>query len=83
MAEPFSGTLHSYPAGRRGADHFHRDSWFRALGQRAVSAGIVIVAALPLFTGILLLLRFINHDTQQIPRDTISPRLPSRRKSSL
>ena len=46
-------------------------------GTETASAGVVMIAALPLLTGILLLLSFVNYDTQQLPRDTISPRLSS------
>jgi glycosyltransferase involved in cell wall biosynthesis len=43
-------------------------------GQPA-SAGIVMIAALPLLAGIMLLLSFVNFDVQQIPRETMSARL--------
>jgi glycosyltransferase involved in cell wall biosynthesis len=47
---------------------------------RAATAGTVMIAALPLLTGIVLLLSFINFDVQQIPRETISSRLPVNRQ---
>lgn len=40
------------------------------------TAGTVMVAALPLFTGILLLLNFLNFDMQRVPREAVSPKLP-------
>jgi dolichol-phosphate mannosyltransferase len=40
------------------------------------TAGTVMVAALPLLTGILLLISFINYDVQQAPREPIADRLP-------
>jgi glycosyltransferase involved in cell wall biosynthesis len=40
------------------------------------TAGTVMVAALPLLTGILLLISFINYDVQQTPREPIANRLP-------
>jgi hypothetical protein len=50
---------------------------------KAATAGTVMIAALPLLTGIMLLLSFINFDAQQIPRETISSRLPvSRQRDS-
>jgi dolichol-phosphate mannosyltransferase len=39
------------------------------------TAGTVMIAALPLLTGLLLLISFVNFDAQQIPRDPISGRL--------
>ena len=39
------------------------------------TAGRVMIAALPLLTGIVLLLGFVNFDIQQIPREPISQRL--------
>jgi glycosyltransferase involved in cell wall biosynthesis len=48
---------------------------------KAATAGTVMIAALPLLTGIMLLLSFINFDAQQIPRETISSRLPVKRMS--
>jgi glycosyltransferase involved in cell wall biosynthesis len=42
------------------------------------TAGTVMVAALPLLTGILLLVSFINYDVQQAPREPIANRLPYR-----
>jgi hypothetical protein len=39
-----------------------------------------MIAALPFLTGIMLLLSFINFDAQQIPRETISSRLPVNRQ---
>lgn len=47
-------------------------------GEEAAAPGVVMVAALPFLTGIILLLSFVNYDTQQIPRETISPRLALR-----
>lgn len=44
-------------------------------GDEPAPAGVVMAAAFPLLTGIILLLSFINYDTQQVPRETISPRL--------
>src|SRR5262249_44049270 len=41
------------------------------------SAGTVMIAALPLLTGILLLISFINYDVQQTPREPVAGRLPS------
>jgi glycosyltransferase involved in cell wall biosynthesis len=49
---------------------------------KAATAGTVMIAALPLLTGIMLLLSFINFDAQQIPREPISPRLPMNRQRS-
>jgi dolichol-phosphate mannosyltransferase len=40
------------------------------------TAGTVMIAALPLLTGILLLVSFINYDVQQVPREPIANRLP-------
>ena len=40
------------------------------------TAGTVMTAALPLLTGILLLISFINYDVQQAPREPIADRLP-------
>jgi dolichol-phosphate mannosyltransferase len=40
------------------------------------TAGTVMVAALPLLTGILLLISFINYDVQQVPREPIADGLP-------
>jgi dolichol-phosphate mannosyltransferase len=40
------------------------------------TAGRVMIAALPLLTGILLLVSFINYDVQQVPREPIANRLP-------
>jgi len=37
---------------------------------------MVMIAALPLLTGILLLISFINYDVQQVPREPIANRLP-------
>jgi glycosyltransferase involved in cell wall biosynthesis len=42
------------------------------------TAGRVMIAALPLLTGVFLLLSFVNFDIQQIPREPISPRLGRR-----
>jgi dolichol-phosphate mannosyltransferase len=50
-------------------------------GNAPASAGIVMIAALPLLTGIILLTSFVNFDIQQVPRETVSPRLPPRRQS--
>ena len=50
---------------------------------KAATAGTVMIAALPLLTGIMLLLSFINFDAQQIPRETISSRLPVNRQRDL
>jgi dolichol-phosphate mannosyltransferase len=44
-------------------------------GEEAAAPGVVMVAALPFLTGVILLLSFVNYDTQQIPREIISPRL--------
>jgi glycosyltransferase involved in cell wall biosynthesis len=44
-------------------------------GDDPASAGTVMIAALPLLTGIVLLVSFINFDAQQVPREAISPRL--------
>jgi glycosyltransferase involved in cell wall biosynthesis len=46
---------------------------------KPATAGTVMIAALPLLTGIMLILSFINFDAQQIPRETISSRLPMKR----
>ena len=40
------------------------------------TAGTVMVAGLPLLTGIFLLVSFINYDVQQVPREPIADRLP-------
>jgi glycosyltransferase involved in cell wall biosynthesis len=40
------------------------------------TAGTVMIAALPLLTGILLLVSFINYDVQLVPREPIANRLP-------
>ncbi len=47
---------------------------------KPATAGTVMIAALPLLTGIMLLLSFINYDAQQIPREAISSRLPVSRQ---
>jgi len=39
------------------------------------SAGVVMLAALPTLTGIILLVSFLNYDIQQTPSDTLGPRL--------
>jgi dolichol-phosphate mannosyltransferase len=39
------------------------------------TAGTVMIATLPLLTGLLLLISFVNFDIQQIPRDAISRQL--------
>ncbi len=45
-------------------------------GTRApATAGTVMIAALPLLTGLLLLISFVNFDAQQVPRDPISRHL--------
>lgn len=44
------------------------------------TAGRVMIAALPLLTGIVLLLGFVNFDIQQIPREPISQRLHWRQR---
>jgi glycosyltransferase involved in cell wall biosynthesis len=46
---------------------------------KPATAGTVMIAALPLLTGIMLLLSFINFDAQQVPREPISLRLPTNR----
>jgi len=45
---------------------------FHLGGTAAASAGTVMVSALPIISGFLLLLSFLNYDIQQVPRDTIS-----------
>jgi dolichol-phosphate mannosyltransferase len=40
------------------------------------TAGAVMIATLPLLTGIIFLIGAVNFDMQQVPRETISPRLP-------
>jgi dolichol-phosphate mannosyltransferase len=42
---------------------------------QAATAGTVMLAALPVLTGIILLISFVNYDVQQIPREPISSRL--------
>jgi glycosyltransferase involved in cell wall biosynthesis len=42
------------------------------------TAGTVMIAALPLLTGIILLVSFVNFDAQQVPREPISPYLQPR-----
>jgi glycosyltransferase involved in cell wall biosynthesis len=44
-------------------------------GEEAAPPGIVMMAAFPLLTGIILLLNFVNFDVQQVPRETISSHL--------
>lgn len=44
-------------------------------GEAAAPPGVVMLAAFPLLTGIMLLLSFVNFDAQQVPRETISSRL--------
>lgn len=39
------------------------------------SAGVVMLAALPTLTGIILLMGFLNYDIRQTPRDPLGPRL--------
>ena len=39
------------------------------------SAGVVMLAALPTLTGIILLMGFLNYDIRQTPSDTLGPRL--------
>ena len=41
----------------------------------AQSAGVVMLAALPLLTGVILLVSFLNYDIQQTPQDPLGPRL--------
>lgn len=41
-------------------------------GEVAAPPGVVMLAAFPLLTGIMLLLSFINFDAQQVPREPIS-----------
>lgn len=43
--------------------------------EEPATAGTVMIAALPLLTGLILLISFINFDAQQVPREAISPRL--------
>lgn len=45
------------------------------------TAGTVMIAALPLLTGLLLLISFVNFDAQQIPRDPISGHLRKAQQS--
>jgi glycosyltransferase involved in cell wall biosynthesis len=45
---------------------------------RPATPGTVMIAALPLLTGIILLVSFVNFDVQQVPRERISPRLSHR-----
>jgi dolichol-phosphate mannosyltransferase len=47
--------------------------------EEPATAGTVMIAALPLLTGIILLVSFVNYDIQQIPREPVSPRLAARR----
>jgi dolichol-phosphate mannosyltransferase len=47
-------------------------------GEEPAAPGVVMIAALPLLTGIILLLSFVNFDAQQIPREAISSRLAQR-----
>jgi dolichol-phosphate mannosyltransferase len=47
---------------------------------KPATAGTVMIAALPLLAGVILLISFINFDAQQVPRETISSRLPERRE---
>jgi hypothetical protein len=47
-------------------------------GEEPAAPGVVMIAALPLLTGIMLLLSFVNFDAQQIPREAISSRLALR-----
>jgi len=44
-------------------------------GEVAQSAGTVMMAALPLLTGIILLISFLNFDMQQAPTDPVGPNL--------
>jgi len=43
--------------------------------EEPATAGTVMVAALPLFVGIYLVLNFLNYDIQSMPQEPISPRL--------
>jgi dolichol-phosphate mannosyltransferase len=45
--------------------------------EEPATAGTVMIAALPLLTGIILLVSFVNFDAQQVPREPISPYLPA------
>ena len=47
-------------------------------GQKSAVPGVVMLAAFPLLTGIILLLSFVNYDAQQVPREAISSRLALR-----
>ena len=46
---------------------------------RPATAGTVMIAALPLLTGLILLVSFVNFDIQQVPRDAIAGRFPRQR----
>lgn len=45
------------------------------VGTEPRSAGVVMLAALPTLTGIILLMGFLNYDIRQTPNDTLGPRL--------
>jgi glycosyltransferase involved in cell wall biosynthesis len=47
---------------------------------KPATAGTVMIAALPLLTGVVLLVSFVNFDAQLVPREAISSRLPNRRE---
>jgi glycosyltransferase involved in cell wall biosynthesis len=47
---------------------------------KPATAGTVMITALPLLTGVILLISFVNFDAQQVPREPISSRLPGRRE---
>src|SRR5262249_58924037 len=51
-------------------------------GSEPALPGTVMVSALPLLSGIMLLLSFVNFDFQQVPRETISSRLRVRGRST-
>lgn len=50
-------------------------------GADPASPGRVMLAAFPLLTGTILLVSVVNYDTQQTPREPISPRLRAARRS--
>lgn len=45
------------------------------VGEEPRSAGVVMLAALPTLTGVILLISFLNYDIQQTPSDPLGPRL--------
>lgn len=45
------------------------------VGVEPRSAGVVMLAALPTLTGVILLVSFLNYDIQQTPSDALGPRL--------